>query len=480
MDLVARGIALAQAGQWGDALEQFRICAAIAPTNAAVWSNVAFALRTLGRTDEAAEAVAKAVALDPSIADAWNVYGLVEQDRRRFDDARSHFQRAVALNSRFALAWMNLGNSEHALGNIAAAKDAFVKALAIDARLPEVYYNLGLLHQNATGNLEQAIANYRQAVALAPSYALAHHNLGHVLFLTGRFDEAWREHVWRTPGRHPLPPRDAAHVRIVAEQGLGDTLFYLRYAPLLREHGPVLEFAGDARLHPMLARTGLFEVLMGKDAATRDDDVLAGDLALATSPSPLGEGWGGGAVPTPLPLTADPARLAPVKERLRALGAPPYIAIAWRAGTAKTGLHETLSKAAPLDALARALPARDATIVSVQRDPQPGETEALAQVLGRPVHDLSAVNRDLEDMLALMDAVDRYAGVSSTNVHLRASLGRDTHVLVPFPPEWRWMAEGPSPWFPAARVFRQDKSRDWSAAFAALGADLSRLSRASP
>jgi hypothetical protein len=225
----------------------------------------------------------------------------------------------------------------------------------------------------------------------------------------------------------------------------------------------------------MLERTGLFETLAPKDAVTPDDAVRAGDLPLA-----LAQGREPTAVPPPLPLTADPARLAAMRERLRALGTPPCIAIAWRAGTAKTGLHETLSKAVPLEAFGRALPARDATIVSVQREPQPGETEALAAVLGRPVHDLSAVNRDLEDTLALMDAVDRYAGVSSTNVHLRASLGRDAHVLVPFPPEWRWMAEGQSPWFPAMRVFRQDRSRDWSAAFAALGASLSRLSRPSP
>src|SRR5216683_4775432 len=154
------------------------------------------------------------------------------------------------------------------------------------------------------------------------------------------------------------------------------------------------------------------------------------------------------------------------------LGKGPYVAIAWRAGEPKTGLHETLYKAAPLEPLGTALRPLEATFVSVQRDPKLDETQALASALGHPLHDLSSVNGDLEDTLASMDAVDAYVGVSSTNVHLRASLGRDAHVLVPFPPEWRWMAAGASPWFPAMRVYREEPSHAWKAAFDALAADL--------
>ena len=461
-ELVARGIAFAQSGRWEAALAEFEQCAALVPRDAAIWSNVAFARRNLGRTAEAADAIARALAIDASIADAWNISGLVEQDRRDFDKARSQFARATALNARFAAAWMNLGNSEHALGHASAAQDAFAKALALDARMPELHYNLGLLHQNATGDLERAIGHYREAARLAPDYALAHHNLAHALFLTGRFDEAWREHVWRRgSAREVRPLAGSQRVAIVAEQGLGDILFYLRYAPALQASGTVLDFAGDRRLHPMLARTGLFATLAAKpgELAPAANTILAGDLPLAT---------GSTKVAPPLPLAADRARRDAMLVRLQALGRPPYVAVAWRAGVPKTGLHEVLYKAVPAERLGAALKPLRATFVSVQREPKADEVAAITATLGQPLHDFSAVNADLEDILALMDCTQAYIGVSSTNVHLRASLGREADVLVPFPPEWRWMAAGDSPWFPLARTHRQDRSRDWEPALAAL------------
>lgn len=110
--------------------------------------------------------------------------------------------------------------------------------------------------------------------------------------------------------------------------------------------------------------------------------------------------------------------------------------------------------------MARQLP--QGTLLSVQRLPRPGETEALERVSGRPVADFSGWNEDLEDMLALLDCVDNYLAVSNTNTHLRAGLGRTGTVFVPFPPEWRWMAAGDaSPWFPGFRIVRQRADDRW-------------------
>jgi hypothetical protein len=105
----------------------------------------------------------------------------------------------------------------------------------------------------------------------------------------------------------------------------------------------------------------------------------------------------------------------------------------------------------------------------VQRQPGAGEREQLAAALGALVRDFSAANDDLEEMLALMSLVDGYIGVSNANVYLRGGAGRAMQVLVPYPPEWRWMLEGArSPWFPAAGVHRQRPDGDWSAAMRSL------------
>ena len=89
------------------------------------------------------------------------------------------------------------------------------------------------------------------------------------------------------------------------------------------------------------------------------------------------------------------------------------------------------------------------------------------------MHDLSALNEDLEAMLALLALIDDYVGVSNTNMHLRAGVGKTARVLVPCPAEWRWMAQGDeSPWFPGFKVYRQKTDGNWNEALGRLAADL--------
>jgi hypothetical protein len=87
---------------------------------------------------------------------------------------------------------------------------------------------------------------------------------------------------------------------------------------------------------------------------------------------------------------------------------------------------------------------------------------------------MTALNEDLEAMLALLALIDDYIGVSNTNMHLRAGVGKTARVLVPCPPEWRWMAQGEmSPWFPGFRIYRQKNDGDWSTALNELRSDIS-------
>jgi hypothetical protein len=235
-------------------------------------------------------------------------------------------------------------------------------------------------------------------------------------------------------------------------------LFFLRFAPELVRRGAALAFRGDTRLHGMLARTGLFALGLEPDAAPIADleALFIGDL-----PWLLGAGDPAN-FPDALPLSPLPARVARMRSRLEAAGPAPWIALTWRGGVASAGPARTQVKEIGAQRLGEELRDMRATWIGIQRLPASGEFAQFSTALGATVHDFSAVNDDLEDMLALLSIADDYVGVSNANAHLRASLGGTMQVLVPHPPEWRWGAAGPgSAWFGAMRVVRQQPDGRW-------------------
>jgi len=156
---------------------------------------------------------------------------------------------------------------------------------------------------------------------------------------------------------------------------------------------------------------------------------------------------------------------------LAAFGDGPYIGVTWRAGTVGNNrfLHKEVPAAQLAGAIAKSATGSTGTVVVTQRNPADGEVAAFARALGRPVLDLSGLNTDLEATLSLCALLDVYVGVSNTNVHLREATGRPSHVMVPYPAEFRWMAAGrESPWFPGSTLYRQAPDASWGAAMTEL------------
>jgi len=199
-----------------------------------------------------------------------------------------------------------------------------------------------------------------------------------------------------------------------------------------------------------------------------------GELPLVLGTARLDE------LPPALPLTALPERSSAIKSRLAALGNGPFLGVTWRAGTERTANHRKplLYKEADCSLLGRALSTWHGKVLILQRNPRAKEIERFLHALGRPAHDLSDLNENLEDMLALLEQLDEYVGVSNTNMHLMSGLGKPARVLIPNPPEWRWMAEGQeSPWFPGFTLYRQQRDGEWSGALSRLSEDLQNLAR---
>jgi tetratricopeptide (TPR) repeat protein len=463
------GFDAAQRDDWARAIAHLRVAVAAAPQVAEGWMHFGSALQHVGRLDDAERVARQALALNPGLVGAHNVLALIDIDRARFDQAMGHARRAIELDPGYSGSWVNLGVAQSGARRDDEAAASLARALELEPTSAMAHYNLGAL-RHAQGRHAEAMRHYRDAIRIDPRHGHAHGNLALALFSTGAFEEAWREYRWR-PERSQyekiLRREGRARVAVHGEQGLGDLLFFLRFARALRERGTTLDFVGDARLHGMLERTGLFAALAPRTADLPEADrdiVLASDLPLESGMAAV--------TPPPLVLVPEADRRDQVRSRLAALGPPPYVALAWRAGEPRAGRVVNLFKQVPPETLGEALRGVKATWIAVQRDPSREELDRLSKSLGAPVHDWSAVNADLEQALAVMAAVDDYVGVSSTLVHLRAGAGGRARILVPFPPEWRWMESGDaSPWFPRATVYRQSAGGDWAAALARLAAD---------
>ena len=440
----------------------------------------ALAAHSQGRVDAAERDYRELLAMSPGHAAATHYLGLAAWQRGDAAEAERLMRAALATDASVPDFHNNLGLLLRDTGRREQALDCFRAAIAADPRWIEAQSNLALTLE-ALDRWDEAVATYREVLTAQPSHATVQQNLARALLATGAFGEAWPRYRWRLlaqggaarapdPRAQPWPDSLAGRrILLETEQGIGDVLFFLRFAPEAARRGAALALRCDARLHAMLERTGLFTLgLFGPGAAIPGAETVAiGDLPWLLDMRDAAR------FPPPLALTPEPGRLAQWRKRLETLGAAPRIALTWRSGVAATGPSRTQLKWIAPAELGRALRGVNATWIAVQRLPRAGEVEELAAAIAAPVHDLTAANSDLEDMLALLSLPDRYVGVSNANTYLRAGSGDSLDVLVAHPPEWRWLARGEStPWFPSARLYREDRSRGWSAALQELRAAL--------
>jgi Tfp pilus assembly protein PilF len=505
------------AGRPEDAEPALRAIVQLNPREHYAWALLGRIALARADPEGALPLIARAVASARDHPDYLNLLGVAHAEQGAFDEALGALRKAVRARPASAEAHFNIGKVLEKQGDLRAALDAFRRAAAIDPRYPGARY----MHARALFRLGQynaaepvlaaALADdpadewsvvllgrvraalrghaasidlYRDAARRLPASGMVARQLAHALLAAGEFRAGWEAYARRDCAgpvpRVELPARLPADLEgrtlvLQPEQGLGDILFFLRFAPAAAARGARLVVVAPPRLVALIERSPLVASTVADGDSTLPGDATA--LSVADLPFALGAED----TPLPLALTALPARVTAWRERLAAFGPPPYLGVAWRAGTdfgrrSEFGTNiRSLFKGVPPNRLASVLARAPGSLVSLQRLPDDGEVARFAAAAGRPVFDAAGANEDLDDALALLAVLDDYVGVSSTNVHLAAGLGRPGRVVVPYPPEWRWMLAGEgSPWFPGFAVYREQSSRSFDEVFAALAAGLGR------
>jgi Tfp pilus assembly protein PilF len=466
-----RGVDLHQAGYLDAAEACYRAVLQRRPDFPVAWATLGLARLAGGALGEAEQYQREALRLDPAFPEAHNGLGLVHYQYGRVAEAENCFRGCLRLWPEHPGAHLNLAVALQSLGRLDAAEASYREALRFGADPAQVYNNMSVLLCEM-GRSGEAEATVREALRLRPDMADARVNLAMVLLLTGRWAQAWPSYEarWHAgdlalarrafaqplwTGEHPV----AGHTILLhAEQGLGDTLQFCRYAPLVAAQGARVVLEVQPSLVRLLAGLdGVAQVVAAGDTLPDFDlhcPLMSLPRAFATTPE---------TVPGSIPyLTAAPAHQAAWGDALAALPGR-RVGLVW-AGSARAWLPHAVAldrrRSMRLADMAPLATVRGCSFVSLQLGPP--AVQLNEPPTGLAVYDVAEVLGDFADTAALVANLDLVIAVDTAVAHLAGALGRPVWLLNRFDTCWRWLlGREDSPWYPSLRQFRCGAHEDW-------------------
>ncbi|VWB35127.1 TPR domain-containing protein [Burkholderia lata] len=428
--LANRGNAASHLGRFADAVDSYARALDVEPGSTGVLCNYASALMRVARHDDAHDMCDRALAIDPHYAPASFTRARVRLETHRYDDALDDLARVIAATPRDKLAHFHRGSALRALRR----------------------------H-------EDALHAYAEAIDIDPDYAHAHCMRAFLCLSIGDFEAGWAEYEWRwrdsqldgsrrdfaQPRWTHGMPLDGQTILLYPEQGLGDTLQFCRYVPVVKALGARVVVEAPVELKALFATLDGVDVLVA-----RGDPLPPFDLHCPLLSLPLEFRTNLSSIPAGGPyLRADPARVEHWRARLGATDRP-------RIGLVWSGNPAHLNDRNRSITLADLVPLLDDRFewISLQK---------VIRDEDRPVLDASPIRfvgdelTDFAETAALTEAMDAVISVDTSVAHLAGALGRPLAVMLPHTPDFRWLLDrDDSPWYPGARLFRQPEGGQWA------------------
>jgi tetratricopeptide (TPR) repeat protein len=489
-----RGIALCALERFEEALASFDRALELRPDYAEAWNNRGIALRELQRLEEALASYQRALDAKSDYPEAHNNRGVALQRMRRFAEALASFDRALELRPDYPDAHYNRGIALRSLERPGEALASYDRALQLRPEDPGVLLNRSVLLYDCN-QLQAALEGLNRALAGRPDFAAAYFNRALAYLKAGNFAQGWADYEWRwRAGAQPedrleveqplwlgAEPLAGRTILLHCEQGFGDTLQFCRYAKLVAALGASVVLRVPRRLARLLGSLEGVAQLVARDEPLPAFDyhcpLLSLPLALRTTLE---------TIPAHVPyLSADAHKARYWRERLGS-GGKLRVGLVWSGGF-RPHRPETWDanrrRSIPLRKLE---PLRHVGIefYSLQKG-EPAESE-LAEAIaagwdGLPLINCAADQEDFSDTAAIMVNLDLILSVDTATAHLAGALGKPVWIMTRFDNDWRWLLDRTdSPWYPTARLYRQETPGDWDGVVARIRSDLVALLAARP
>jgi tetratricopeptide (TPR) repeat protein/ADP-heptose:LPS heptosyltransferase len=470
------GLALKGALRFAEAADAFKKALVARPHYLEALFNLGSVSVSLERWDDAIDALQEAASLAQASPEILENLGNVLWSQRRFNEAVSAHSEAVRLRPDHASNHINLGNALLSLLRFEEATASFKKALALSPKNASALCSLGnaALAQN---RLDEALGHYREALAVHPEHPHAAFNQSLALLLKGELNAGWPGYELRwalkqkVVAEPPLPKWTGEQalagksILVFSEQGLGDTIQFVRYLPLLQAQGATVTLRVQPALHPLLS------CLEGVRLVSTDSDTLphfdtyclllslpfAFRTDLATIPSPGSY------------LRASTEKIGQWRSRLVDIGSP-KIGIVCSGNAAHRNDH---NRSIPLELFSPLAVQLGTRLLLLQKEIREEDRNTLtaSNHFVFPADGLE----DFSDTAAIIAQLDLVITIDSAIAHLAGALGKPVWTLLPFAPDWRWMLDRyDSPWYSSMRLFRQKRPGDWTAPLESVQQELAK------
>ena len=420
------------------------------------------------RSGRALKALETSISLDPQFAQAFNLQGRILQGLDHMDEAISKFRHCLQLNPDSAQFWFDLGNACKKASRLEKAVESFKKATLLKRDYFQAFNNIGNTFREL-GRHAEAIRSFEKALKINPEYAEAAFNRALVRLGQGDYRNGWKGFEQRLkvpsfkaacPETEEVPQWDGTpfvgkELFVWDEQGMGDTLQFIRYIPMAKSLGGKIIFETDEALIELLNDFPGIDSL--KKKPENGQRRVSGDFHISLLSLPAVFSTSLTTIPNAVPyLFADPLKSEIWRNRV--LEDPINIGVVWSGNPMHPNDQNRSCKMSSFAPLARL---EHIQVYGLQK----GEAVSQASTLPSDISidNLDSYIKNFADTAAIIDNLDLVISVDTSVAHLAGAMGKPVWVLLPAHlPDWRWLLDcKASPWYPNMRLFRQPRRGDW-------------------